>query len=121
MDITQYTRKDTHRIDIRDPHGNLTDITVDVYGGDCKEFRSRLTDLSRRAYSAHKEPNMMAVSALAAVCGWENVTDGEGNAIDPNSDEALDIFLNRETAWFYEQIYFTANNRALFFSKPAKD
>lgn len=121
MDITQYTRKDTHKIEIRDPHGSATDISVEVYGGDCKEFRKRLTDLSRRAYNVTKEPNMMAVSALAAVQSWENVKDGEGNDVDPSSDEALDIFLNRETSWFYEQIYFTANNRALFFSKPAKD
>jgi len=120
MDITQFTRKETHTVEIKDPHGAETGIKVDVYGGDSKEFRKRLIEINRKAQEMTKEPNPMAVAALAAVKSWENVEDGDGNDIDPDSDEALDIFLNRETAWFYDQVYFVANNRSLFFSKPGK-
>lgn len=119
MDITQYQRKESKEVKILDPMGGKTDITVEVYGADSKEFRSRLIEVNRRFTEKYGESNTIAVTALAAVKSWENV-DGKDGPIDPDSDEAMEIAKSDDFRWFFDQLWQVTNNRSLFFSKPGK-
>ena len=47
MDITSYKRKDTATVNIVDPFDNKTDIVVEVYGRDSKQYRKAAIELAR--------------------------------------------------------------------------
>lgn len=119
MDITQYKRNETKEITILDPMGGKTDIKVEVYGADSKDFRARLIDINRKFNEKYGESNTVAITSLAAVKSWENV-EGKDGAIDPDSDEAMEIAKSDDFRWFFDQIWQVTNNRSLFFTKPAK-
>ena len=119
MDITQYKRKESHKVDIKDPHGQPTDIKVEIHGADSKEFRTRLADVARMYNDKFGEHNAIAITSLAAVKSWENV-EGKGGPLDPESDEAMEIAGSDDFRWFFDQIWQVTNNRSLFFSKPDK-
>lgn len=119
MDISQYKRQDTKTIDIRDPMGGKTDIKVEVFGADSKEYRARLAEVSRRYNELFGKHDALAITALSAVKSWENV-EADGKAVDPESDTAYELAGNDDFRWFFDQIWQTTNNRSLFFSKPGK-
>lgn len=119
MDITQYKRKDSHTVDVKDPHGQPTDIKVEIHSADSKDFRSRLVEVARRYNEKYGDHNPTAITALAAVKSWENV-EGKAGPVDPDSDEAMELASSDDFRWFFDQIWQVTNNRSLFFSKPGK-
>jgi len=122
MDITSFERSDTTTVEIRDPLGNPTDITVEVYGRDAKPYRKAVMEIAREAKTDDEDEldRRGARLILAGVKSWENVTAG-GEPISPDSEEAVELLCREDCDWFAEQINRAINNRALFFSRRGSD
>lgn len=121
MDITSYKRSDTAKVDILDPLGNKTDIVVEVYGRDSKQYRKAAIELARDfdAKDEAKAGDKGAALIQSCIASWSNV-EANGKAIDPQSDEAREILKNEDMDWFASQISRAIQDRSLFFSKSGK-
>ena len=124
MDLSTISHKVTTDITIYDPWGEPTDIVVTLYGRDTKEYRNAALELARESQGANESQDETdrrgARLILAAVKDWRNVANG-GEAIAPDSKEAVDLLARDEMDWFASQIHKAINNRALFFTKHASD
>jgi len=118
MDITSFSRNDTATINIKDPLGNLTDIVVEIYGRDSKEYRNAVMEINRKGKADNEEElaRRGALTMLAAVKSWQNV-EADGKPVDPKSEEAVKILADPAYDWFAEQIGGAIYNRTLFFSE----
>jgi len=118
MDIPSFSRSDTATINIKDPLGNLTDIVVEIYGRDSKEYRNAVMEINRKgkADSSEELARRGALTMLAAVKSWQNV-EADGKPVDPKSEEAVSILADPAYDWFAEQIGGAIYNRTLFFSE----
>ena len=121
MDIRSFTRKDTASVDIVDPLGGKTDISVEVYGRDSKAYRAAAVELARD-FDATDETQASERGAKllqACIASWKNV-EADGKAIKPDSDEAFDMLKDESLDWFVSQISAAIHKRTLFFSKSGK-
>ena len=121
MDINSFQRKDSASVEIQDPLGAKTDITVVVYGRDSKAYRKAAIELARD-FDATDETQASARGAKllqSCVVSWQNV-EADGKAIKPDSDEALTMLKDESLDWFVSQISVAIQKRTLFFSKSGK-
>lgn len=118
MDITSFSRSDTATINIKDPLGNPTDITVEIYGRDSKEYRNAVMEINRKGKTENADElaRRGAMTMLAAVKSWKNV-EANGQPVDPKSEEAVKLLSDPAYDWFAEQIGGAIYNRTLFFSE----
>ena len=121
MDIRSFKRKDTASVDIVDPLGGKTDISVEVYGRDSKAYRKAAIELARD-FDATDETQASERGAKllqACIASWKNV-EADGKAIQPDSPEALAMLKDESLDWFVSQISVAIQKRSLFFSKSGK-
>lgn len=118
MDITSFSRSDTATINIKDPLGNPTDITVEIYGRDSKEYRNAVMEINRKGKTENSDElaRRGAMTMLSAVKSWQNV-EANGSPVDPKSEEAVKLLSDPAYDWFAEQIGGAIYNRTLFFSE----
>lgn len=119
MDIGSFSRSDTATITIKDPFGKPTDISVELYGKDAKEYRKAVLEISREEAGTTEEAQIRRGGRiiLAAVKSWENV-EKDGDPLEPA--DALELMTDPAYEWFAEQIASAIYNRSLFFSRSGK-
>lgn len=121
MDLNSYKRKDTATVEIRDPFGQKTDITVEVYGRDSKQYRKVALELARDFDSSNEDDAADRGARLLQACiaSWKNV-EADGKPVEADSEQAREILKSDEMDWFASQINRAIQDRSLFFSKSGK-
>jgi len=124
MDLASIQHKGTTEITIYDPFDEPTDIVVELYGRDTKEYRQAVMDLSRESKVDQNDKDESdrrgARVLLAAVKSWQNVVN-QGEEISPDSTEAVDLLARDDMDWFAGQLHRAINNRSLFFERHASN
>jgi Lon protease-like protein len=121
MDLSSIQHNGTTEITIYDPWGDPTDIVVELYGRDTKEYRKAVMEIARdqdsKSQQSDEEADRRGAQVLlAAVKSWTNVSY-QGEEVTPQSKEAVELLARTDMDWFASQIHKAINNRALFFSK----
>jgi hypothetical protein len=121
MDINSFQRKDSASVEIQDPLGAKTDITVVVYGRDSKAYRKAAIELARDfdVTDEGQASDRGAKLLQSCIVSWKNV-EADGKAVKHDSPEALAMLKDENLDWFVSQINAAIQKRSLFFSKSVK-